>query len=56
MNGYILGSTSQAKRLLRIYNGNPQQRFHLFVKECEWRFNYCPVANLTKFLQLWWFK
>lgn len=38
------------------YNGISQQHFHLFIKECEWRFNYRPVANLTKVLQLWWFK
>ena len=39
---------NQAKRHLRRYNGIPRQHFHLFIKECEWRFNYRPVANLTK--------
>ena len=47
---------NQAKRHLRGYNGIPQGHFHLFIKECEWRFNYRPVANLTKVLQQWWFK
>lgn len=47
---------NQAKRHLRGYNGIPQQHFHLFIKECEWRFNHRPVANLTKVLQQWWFK
>jgi transposase len=47
---------NQAKRHLRGYNGIPQQHFHLFIKECEWRFNHRPVANLTKILQRWWFK
>ena len=46
---------NQAKRHLRAYNGIPRQHFHLFIKECEWRFNYRPVANLTKILQTWWF-
>lgn len=44
---------SQAKRHLRSYNGIPQQHFHLFIKECEWRFNYRPVANLITVLQHW---
>lgn len=47
---------NQAKRHLRGYNGISQQHFHLFIKECEWRFNHRPVANLTKVLQHWWFK
>ena len=47
---------SQAKRHLRRYNGIPKEHFHLFLKECEWRFNYRPVANLNKTLQQWWFK
>ena len=47
---------NQAKRHLRCYNGIPQQHFHLFIKECEWRFNHRPVANLTKVLQSCWFK
>lgn len=30
---------NQAKRHLRKYNGVPKKNFHLFLKECEWRFN-----------------
>jgi transposase len=31
---------SQAKRHLRRYNGIAKAHFELFLKECEWRFNY----------------
>jgi transposase len=31
---------NQAKRHLRRYNGIPRQHFHLFLAECEWRFNH----------------
>jgi transposase len=37
---------SQAKRHLRKYNGIPQQNFDLFLKECEWRFNYGSPKQL----------
>ena len=30
---------NQAKRHLRRFNGVPKTNFHLFLKECEWRFN-----------------
>ena len=30
---------NQAKRHLRKFNGVPKENFHLFLKECEWRFN-----------------
>jgi transposase len=30
---------NQAKRHLRKFNGIPREYFHLFLKECEWRFN-----------------
>jgi len=30
---------NQAKRHMRRYNGIPREHFHLFLKECEWRFN-----------------
>ncbi len=30
---------NQAKRHLRKFNGVPKTHFHLFLKECEWRFN-----------------
>ncbi len=44
---------NQAKRHLRRYNGIPRQHFHLFLKECEWRFNYRPTGNLFKVLLAW---
>lgn len=31
---------SQAKLHMRKYNGIPKEHFHLFLKECERRFNY----------------
>ena len=30
---------NQAKRHMRKFNGIPKEHFHLFLKECEWRFN-----------------
>jgi transposase-like protein len=30
---------NQAKRHMRRFNGVPKDHFHLFLKECEWRFN-----------------
>ena len=30
---------NQAKRHMRRFNGIPREHFHLFLKECEWRFN-----------------
>lgn len=47
---------NQSKRHLRRYNGVPKEHFHLFLKECEWRFNHRPVANLNKTLVKWCFK
>lgn len=44
---------SQAKRHLRRYNGIPKAHFELFLKECEWRFNYGPPSNLLKTLLNW---
>ena len=44
---------SQAKRHLRRYNGIPRHNFHLYLKECEWRFNYRPVSNLLHTLSAW---
>ncbi|HEY7658009.1 MAG TPA: transposase [Burkholderiales bacterium] len=44
---------SQAKRHLRRYNGIPREHLHLFLKECEWRFNYGPPAQLHKVLKAW---
>ena len=44
---------NQAKRHLRRYNGIPRQHFHLFLKECEWRFNHRFASNLLKTLLRW---
>jgi len=44
---------SQAKRHLRHFNGIPKEYFHLYLKECEWRFNYRPTQNLLKVLNEW---
>ena len=30
---------NQAKRHMRKFNGIPKDHFHLYLKECEWRFN-----------------
>ncbi|WP_299244248.1 IS1595 family transposase, partial [uncultured Brachyspira sp.] len=30
---------NQAKRHLRKFNGIPKEHFHLFIKECQFRFN-----------------
>jgi len=39
---------SQAKRNLRKYNGITRKNFPLFLKECEFRFNYgSPKEQLT---------
>jgi transposase len=44
---------NQAKRHLRRYNGIPRHHFYLFLKECEWRFNYGSPATLLKTLKAW---
>jgi len=44
---------NHAKRHLRGYNGIPKAHFHLFLKECEWRFNYRPASNLLAVLTAW---
>jgi transposase len=44
---------NQAKRHMRRYNGVPKAHFHLFLKECEWRFNYRPTSKLLNTLQTW---
>ncbi len=44
---------NQAKRHLRSYNGIPRAHFHLFLKECEWRFNYRPASKLLAVLTTW---
>ena len=44
---------AQAKRHLRKYNGVPTGHFELFLKECEWRFNYGSPRELLKTLRRW---
>ena len=44
---------SQAERHLRRYNGIPAHRFALFLKECEWRFNYGSPKQLLATLTEW---
>ena len=51
--GGIKNFWAQAKRNLRKYNGIPRQHFHLFLKECEWRFNYGPPKRLLDTLRRW---
>ena len=46
---------NQAKRVLRKYNGIPKQHFDLFLKECEFRFNYGSPTMLIKTLHSWCF-
>ncbi len=44
---------NQAKRHLRKFNGVPKVNFHLFLKECEWRFNNSnPTTQLHQLKQL----
>jgi transposase len=44
---------NQAKRHMRRYNGIPRRHFHLFLKECEWRFNYGSPRQLLTNLKHW---
>lgn len=44
---------NQAKRRMRRYNGIPRRHFHLFLKECEWRFNYGSPRELLTNLKHW---
>lgn len=44
---------NQAKRHLRRFNGIPKQNFHLFLSECQWRFNTPSSRDQqTQLLQL----
>jgi len=43
----------QAKRHVRHFNGIPKEHFYLYLKECEWRFNYRPTQNIFKILNEW---
>lgn len=43
---------NQAKRHMRKFNGVPKAHFHLFLKECEWRFNTPnPKTQLSQLKQ-----
>lgn len=44
---------NQAKRVLRKYNGVPKNNFHLFLKECEFRFNYGTPKQQLAILKKW---
>lgn len=44
---------SQAKRVLSKYNGIDKKHFHLFIKECEFRFNYGTPSQKLKTLRKW---
>ncbi|ENW96200.1 IS1595 family transposase [Acinetobacter sp. NIPH 298] len=44
---------NQAKRTLRKYNGIPKDSFYLFIKECEFRFNYGSPRRQLKTLRFW---
>jgi transposase len=44
---------NQAKRVLRKYNGIDKKYFYLFLKECEFRFNYGTPKNQLKILRKW---
>ncbi len=44
---------NQAKRHLRKFNGIPRGQFHLFLKECEWRFNNSDPKIQIKQLNQW---
>ena len=44
---------NQAKRHLRKFNGIPKKHFHLFLKECEWRFNNPSTSSQLKQLFSW---
>ena len=44
---------NQAKRVMRKYNGIPSKNFPLFLKECEFRFNYGSPKQQIKILLEW---
>jgi len=44
---------NQAKRVLRKYNGIPKSTFPLFLKECEFRFNYGTPKQQFKTIKEW---
>ena len=44
---------NQAKRHMRKFNGIPKNNFRLFLKECEWRFNFPSPKKQLKMLIEW---
>ena len=44
---------NQAKRHLRKFNGVPKKNFRLFLKECEWRFNFPSPKKQFIMLTKW---
>lgn len=44
---------NQAKRHLRKFNGALKEHFGLFLKECEWRFNYSDPKIQLRQLKQW---
>jgi transposase len=44
---------NQAKRHMRRFNGIPKDHFHLFLKECEWRFNTKNFSAMKTQLFQW---
>jgi transposase len=44
---------NQAKRHLRKYNGIPKEHFPLFLKECEFRFNFGSATEQLNTLKKW---
>ncbi|VEE98788.1 insertion element IS1016 transposase [Neisseria canis] len=44
---------NQAKRGLRKYNGIDRKSFPLFLKECEFRFNFGTLSEQLKMLRKW---
>ena len=44
---------NQAKRHMRKFNGVPKKNFYLFLKECEWRFNFPSPKKQIDMLIRW---
>jgi len=44
---------NQAKHILRKYNGIDRKPFLLFLKECEFRFNFGTPSQQLKILRDW---
>ncbi len=62
MNGLLTSKTpmngienvwNQAKRHWRRFNGVAREHFHLFLKECEWRFDNSDPKSQLKQLTQW---